>query len=433
MTTTKPGKPNHHNESAAFVANELKKAKERVKQLERGLYEVFPVEAYRMARPDVAEACDNDTYEIIEHYLAYGINELDIEKEGIKYRLGLYQHIKEAASLLAIEVDKLNEKTQKNETALKNSFSKDFAIKTTESCLRNLNSSGLPQQDEGSEAGDRRLELLKTKADSSKLEENIDHNFAIWHSSFHYRSKTLCTWIPKNGCSNLRYAIAKENGAIGDRKDMEWSHQNNQSFNASTKEALQAAYTFVILRNPFKRLLSFFLDKLCHTQVQNDSDRSREYSQRIFKFNENLSYSDFIDYIWKHPETIYKDAHTRPQCDFLLYRNYDSYYTLENIAHANEMIQKKTGIDVEDIRATNSIFTTKDHQRCKEINSSTKAGEINQLLKAGKIPFTENMYTRDMIKKVACIYLQDIMLYREKISDSGQELDYWINHAISKK
>ena len=97
------------------------------------------------------------------------------------------------------------------------------------------------------------------------------------------------------------------------------------------------------------------------------------------------------------------------------------------------MIQKKTGIDVEDIRATNSIFTTKDHQRCKEINSSTKAGEINQLLKAGKIPFTENMYTRDMIKKVACIYLQDIMLYREKISDSGQELDYWINHAISKK
>ena len=430
MSETAPGSPKEYSKSAALVANELKKAKERIQQLERGLYEVFPVEAYRMARPDVAELCNNNTSKIVEHFLEYGINEMDIEQEGIKYKLGLYQQIKEAASLLAIKLDEANEKTKKDDAALKDTFSRRFTIKTAESCLRDIGSGALPQQ--MAEARERRLELLKTKADWSSLEENQDHKFAILHTSMHYQSKTLCTWIPKNGCSNIRYAIAKANGAIGDIKEIEWIHQNNHSFNASTKEALQAEYTFVILRNPFRRLLSFFLDKLCHPQDPNSSDRSREYSKNIFEFNQNMSYSEFVDYLWKNPEIIYKDTHSRPQCDFLLYRKYDNYYPLEKIKEASQSIQEKTGVTIEDIRASNSIFTTKRHDRCEEINNTTKAMEINQNLKDRKVPFAENMYTREMIKKVACIYLQDILLYREKISNSEQELDYWVSKAIAK-
>ena len=252
------------------------------------------------------------------------------------------------------------------------------------------------------------------------------------HTSLHYRSNTLCTWIPKNGCSNLRYAIARENGAISNIKEIQWIHTNNHSFNANTKEALQADYTFVVLRNPFKRLLSFVLDKLCHLQDPNSTDRSREYAQSVFEFDQNMNYNEFIDYIWRNPETIFKDTHTRPQCDFLLYRNYDDYYSLEEIKKANQMIKEKAGITVQDIREKNSIFTTRGHERCEEINSSTKALEINQRLKKGKIPIPEKIYTKDMIKKVACIYLQDILLYREKISGGEQELAYWISKVIVK-
>ena len=57
--------------------------------------------------------------------------------------------------------------------------------------------------------------------------------------------------------------------------DIEWIHKNNYSFNASNKELLTANYTFVILRNPFKRLLSFFSDKLCNTG-SNTNDKSYE-------------------------------------------------------------------------------------------------------------------------------------------------------------
>ena len=40
------------------------------------------------------------------------------------------------------------------------------------------------------------------------------------------------------------------------------------------------------------------------------------------------------------------------------------------------------------------------------------------------------MYTNDMIKKVAALYLQDILLYCNEIEDGAIELDYWIQKAI---
>ena len=170
--------------------------------------------------------------------------------------------------LLAIKLDESNDRIKQQEVKLRKTFSKDFVEKTIESCLRDNDRP--THRDQKKYSDERRLELLKTKADFSKLEHNKEHNFAVLHTSLHYRSNTLCTWIPKNGCSNLRYAIARENGAISNIKEIQWIHTNNHSFNANTKEALQADYTFVVLRNPFKRLLSFFLDKLCtyKTRIQ---------------------------------------------------------------------------------------------------------------------------------------------------------------------
>ncbi|WP_373416736.1 sulfotransferase family 2 domain-containing protein, partial [Vibrio parahaemolyticus] len=39
-------------------------------------------------------------------------------------------------------------------------------------------------------------------------------------------------------------------------------HNNNQTFNATLSEALRTDYSFVILRCPFSRLASTFLDKI---------------------------------------------------------------------------------------------------------------------------------------------------------------------------
>jgi hypothetical protein len=240
----------------------------------------------------------------------------------------------------------------------------------------------------------------------------------------------VCTWIPKNGCSSIRYSIAKDNGAITGIEEIEWIHANNDCFNPSIKEALQAEYAFTILRNPFKRLLSFYLDKLCHPQKEGSTDTSRQNAKNLFKFDSNQSFSDFINIIWEDAEKIYEDEHTRPQCDYLLYRNYDDYFALETIEEANQEIESKTKIRLEDIRTKNSIFTSKGREKCEGINHQSKADEIYALSILNKVPIVENMYTENMAKKVATFYMQDILLYYSEIDNGASELDYWIRLAL---
>jgi hypothetical protein len=381
----------HIKEAASLMAEELQKTKEREKKLEAALAEVFPIELYKQIRPDVEAAFNGDPVQTLEHYIETGINETNIKTDMV-----IHNH--------------------------------RIAENMAESCLRNINISELTKVKPGN--GQRKLSLLKTKGNLSNLQGNQEHNFAVEHTCIHYKSNSVCTWIPKNGCSNLRYSISKENGAITNIEEIDWIHRNNDCFNVSTKEALQADYTFIILRNPFKRLLSFFLDKLCHPE-QNESEGSYQHAHNIFKFDDELSYFDFINYIWENPNTIYNDEHTTPQCDFLLYRNYDNYFALEKINEANQEIYKKTGINVEDIRSENSIFTSLGCEKCDDILKFTKASKIKELLKQKKIPIIENMYSNDMIKKVATLYLQDILLYSSEINNGLSELDYWIQRAFN--
>ena len=459
LKVAKPNLSQQEKSPASLLAAELRKTKEREKKLEAALYETFPLDLYMQARPDLKETYRGDPKKIIEHFIRHGINEIDIKEVSAENKLELYTHVKQAASLLAAKLDKtraalisifplhhyayerpdVESSCEGKPTKILEHFIehgikeidikyKFLAFKVTEDCLKNIGKSKSSGQSENNKG----LTLLKTKGNTSNLQSNKEHEFAIKHTSVHYRSNTVCTWIPKNGCSNLRYSIAKENGAITHIDEIKWIHTNNDSFNATTREALQANYTFVILRNPFKRLMSFFLDKLCHPQ-KNESDKSYEHASKIFNFGENLSFSDFVDYIWENPDSISCDEHTRPQCDFLLYRTYDSYFALEKIKEANQIIQEKMGIQIADIRDKNSIFTSKGCEYTSAISSKTKASEIKTYLDQNIVPMVDNMFTQDMIKKVATLYLHDIILYYNEIQGGDIELNQWISKAIADK
>jgi hypothetical protein len=153
----------------------------------------------------------------------------------------------------------------------------------------------------------------------------------------------------------------------------------------------------------------------------------------VFHFASENSFSDFINHIWEDPNSIYNDEHTRPQCDFLLYQKYDDYFAIEDIKDANKKIYEKTGLQIDDVRDKNSIFTSKGCEYSQAITSMMQANKIKDLLDANQIPIIENMYTNDMIKKVATLYLQDILLYCNEIQSDTPELSYWIQRAISEE
>ena len=137
----------------------------------------------------------------------------------------------------------------------------------------------------------------------------------------------------------------------------EWIHKNNYSFNASNKELLAAKYTFTILRNPFKRLLSFYCDKLCNKGISTN-DRSYEVAKSSMGTDAKTTFSDFIEILWRNPSLKRANEHIQDQCDFLVYKNYHDYLALENYQETQSTIREKTGLIMEDVRQFNSIHTS---------------------------------------------------------------------------
>ena len=221
---------NELKELSKTLATRLDKAIKNENLLLETLREIFPFELYKIIRPDVAEmewASDKDA--LLSHYLTFGINELD----------------------LRAEIDRSNSFNIGEENALR--IARDVLLQ------RKI-------EDHDKESY-KSLTLLKVLGNSKKIAHNQNHEIARQNTLLHLKSNSICTWIPKNACSTLRYSIAKDNGAITSISELPWIHNNNDSFTASNKELLTADYSFTVLRNPFRRVLSFFLKKLATNLV----------------------------------------------------------------------------------------------------------------------------------------------------------------------
>ena len=238
---------------------------------------------------------------------------------------------------------------------------------------------------EGAEFMKTKPSFAKTLGSKQPIIKNKLHEAARSKTILHIRSNTVITWIPKNACSNIRYSVALDNGAISGIEDIAWIHQNNNSFNATNKELLNAQNSIVFLRNPFKRLLSFYLDKICHVD-NSQVDISYENAKKTFNTDKETTFEDFVDKIYQNPQLILEDIHTKPQSDFLIYTRYCRYYSVERFDDATASIFKDIGLKIKDIRNENSIFTTKGKSETDEITEKTKAFKIKELMDEGKSP-----------------------------------------------
>lgn len=257
------------------------------------------------------------------------------------------------------------------------------------------------------------MSFRKLNADlfsKSRLAENKKFNFAQQHALELYNKSAICTFIPKNACSTLRYSVALSNGVISGKDGFEWVHSNNRTFNPSLKSILECDYSFVFLRCPFRRIGSFFMDKMLLKSTDALSFMSTLQSNIEL---EDLSFSDFVDALLKDG-VVASNVHLRPQSDFLLYDEYDDYFSVEKFNKSVSCLKSKIDFHIHDARdisrhGSKGYLILKDGQY-----HDCKIKDLIDLKNNGLFPEYKLLFNDEVFSKIKKIYSMDINLYRSK-------------------
>ena len=244
----------------------------------------------------------------------------------------------------------------------------------------------------------------------NNLNQNGQHQFAMRHAMHVYGSNVVYSFIPKNGCSTLRLSVAMANGCISDISDGHWIHANNGTFTPGLRDAIIADYAFVVLRCPFRRLASVYLDKFVSKEPEawlyrNQLNRSVEL--------DDLTFEQFVKSLAVPPMKGF-NIHWKPQSDFLLYSQYDDYFALEHFDNAITTLKQKINFDVVDARSLTGHGTDKFDMLNDRCFATTAAFDIATLKRQGQCPSHQAMYNDELIALVQRLYADDIKLYSDK-------------------
>ena len=249
--------------------------------------------------------------------------------------------------------------------------------------------------------------LKNAKLLNVPIEQNDVNTFSSSYSLSIYPLNFVCTFIPKNACSSLRYSIAIANGYIKDINDIKWIHSNNKTFISSQREVACAMYTFVILRCPFKRIASCFLDKFVGRKLKfND-----ENGQRL-----SINFHEFL-LIIKSQARKDRNDHWRNQSDFLHYEQYDDYFSVESLSDAVNSLETR-GFSLIDTR-TSLKHDLSNYKKVDGDFSKMKDLDLKKMKDEGKSPNYKSMYSNHEVDLVKEIYNDDIELYKNYFGEKN--------------
>lgn len=240
------------------------------------------------------------------------------------------------------------------------------------------------------------------------LKNNGKHNFALTHALTIYPSNTVYTFIPKIACSTMRYSVAYANGCVHNLDDISWIHKNNHTFSADLATAIKADYTFTILRCPFDRILSAFMDKIVGIDIE-----AWYYcmSEGRTMLPYDVTFDSFVRDLSVAPANAL-NIHWRPQVNFLVYKEYDEVFSLSDFDSAKQTLKDKIGFEVFDTRGA----IGHDATRLSEVESifnpeKMPALDLLALKEKGLMPKKLKFFTEENIELLSKIYKDDIIEY----------------------
>ena len=231
-----------------------------------------------------------------------------------------------------------------------------------------------------------------------------------------YGASAIYSMIPKNGCTTLRLSIALANGAIAGPEDWQWIHANNQTFRPSLAELATAAYSFAVLRCPYARLASCYLEKF----VQRKPDAWHYFALTDEEVAPaDLTFRQFCRAVCG-PKLLAANIHWRPQLSFLVYADYDDYFCLEDFAAVPARLAARIGLKVVDARP----LARHDNQRfeplpASETHADTTAWKIETMMRGGQCPHPASLYDDGLRARVDAAYKEDFALFSRLFPGRG--------------
>lgn len=250
---------------------------------------------------------------------------------------------------------------------------------------------------------------------TSILRANPKHNFAHIHALQIFDSGAIYSMIPKNGCTTMRVSIALANGVIADTSQWEWIHLNNDSFRPSLKDLALAPYRFTILRCPYARLVSCFLDKI----VRRTADAAKFQAASGLSNLDRLTFRRFCGEL-SRTEVLESNMHWRPQTEFLVYAEYDDYFCFEDFAAIAPRLKDKARLTIVDSRP----MAKHDSGQFKTVYAMQSFADvelqyIEAMLESGFYPSPLRFYDRALASEVGSIYAADLALYGRHFPGKG--------------
>lgn len=256
------------------------------------------------------------------------------------------------------------------------------------------------------------IRLLRfSDSDYCPLKQNMLHQFAQRHALCHYHSQSVYSFIPKNACSTMRVSLAIANGCIQSVDNFNWIHKNNDTFSASLADLAQAKYTFTILRCPFSRLASVYLDKIVsRTPVYWEYwDLTKRQADM-----EGLTFRGFVKSL-ERPAIAKGNIHWRSQVDFLVYRNYDDYFCVEDFPRAQAKLKAVIGLEIADARSLTKHGIDGYDLKSNNNYTDVPVPKLLAMKAEGALPHPRALYDQELIAAAAKIFQNDIALYKEAI------------------
>lgn len=253
---------------------------------------------------------------------------------------------------------------------------------------------------------------------------NHRHNEAVKFAHHIYSSDSIYTSIPKNASMTMRFSIDIENGIWDLKRKDQWTTKVSAFgvFSPSLQYQVMNNYTFVILRCPYARLASAFLDQFIrrpHIYV------SRSQKKGLLKdildplLLSYVTFDKFVRKIHSSPRFFSGNFHWMPQYRFLLYHDYDDYFCVEEFDKAVNILESKINLKVHDVRKV-SKHGIDGFKKISVPNShQLTMSEIREMKNNREIITPRSLYTEELIDYTKKLYAQDIMLFKEKLGSKN--------------